>query len=381
MATPPAQAGSRARRSSLFPFADGRPFVRILLWVVVVVALLLLLVRFVGSPIATAVANRKLAELPGYQGEVDAVTLSLWRGTGSIENLVLREHDHRENDPPLLHVRHAQFHWAPDSIFRGKLGGRIDVVGLELTIVKQERVDDVGQAAAEVEEKAGAVAEKLDAWQSVLAEAFPMELASLEVKESRVRFLDTSYDPRVDVALDDLTVHATGLKNRRDGQELPAHVVLTGVTTGGGRLRAEVRADPVAELPRFDTQFELKQLSLPACNALLKAYADADVSRGEFEIFIEATAREGRYEGYAKPFFKDLDFSNPSDDDKNIAEKAKEAVVSAVANVLESNDDDKVATKAPFSGNFENNDVDIWTTVSTLMRNAFIEALREGFEG
>ncbi len=346
-----------------------------------VVALLLLLVRFVGSPIATAVANRKLAELPGYQGEVDAVTLSLWRGTGSIENLVLREHDHRENDPPLLHVRHAQFHWAPDSIFRGKLGGRIDVVGLELTIVKQERVDDVGQAAAEVEEKAGAVAEKLDAWQSVLAEAFPMELASLEVKESRVRFLDTSYDPRVDVALDDLTVHATGLKNRRDGQELPAHVVLTGVTTGGGRLRAEVRADPVAELPRFDTQFELKQLSLPACNALLKAYADADVSRGEFEIFIEATAREGRYEGYAKPFFKDLDFSNPSDDDKNIAEKAKEAVVSAVANVLESNDDDKVATKAPFSGNFENNDVDIWTTVSTLMRNAFIEALREGFEG
>ncbi len=381
MATPSAQSGAPSRRGPFPAMGGGSRFVRILLWVLLVAVVLLLLVRLVGSPIATSIANRKLAELPDYRGEVDSVTLSLWRGTASIENLRLHERDAREDDPPLLHVRHAQFHWAPDSLFRGRLGGRIDVVGLELTIVKHERVEDLSKAADEVEDKASDVAEKLDAWQSVLADAFPLELASLDVTESRVRFLDTSYDPRVDIALENLTVRATGLKNRHAGEELPAHVVLSGVTTGGGQLRAEIRADPVAELPRFETQFELKQLSLPACNALLKAYADADVSRGEFEIFIEATAREGRYEGYVKPFFKDLDFTNPSDADKNIAEKAKEAVVSAVANVLKSDDEDKVATKAPFSGNFENNEVDLWTTIGTLLRNAFVEALREGFEG
>jgi hypothetical protein len=49
--------------------------------------------------------------------------------------------------------------------------------------------------------------------------------------------------------------------------------------------------------------------------------------------------------------------------------------------VLKNDEKDQVATKAPFSGTFNQNDVDVWTTVEFLLRNAFVQALREGFEG
>jgi hypothetical protein len=52
-----------------------------------------------------------------------------------------------------------------------------------------------------------------------------------------------------------------------------------------------------------------------------------------------------------------------------------------VTSLMENKDQDQVATKAPFSGNFADNDVDVWTAVVNLMRNAFVQALRSGFEG
>ena len=60
--------------------------------------------------------------------------------------------------------------------------------------------------------------------------------------------------------------------------------------------------------------------------------------------------------------------------------RLKEKVVSAVATVFENANEEQVATKAPFSGNFANNELDIWTTIVNLIRNAFVQAIRGGLE-
>jgi hypothetical protein len=142
-----------------------------------------------------------------------------------------------------------------------------------------------------------------------------------------------------------------------------------------------VQVDPLARQPRFTARFELRDLKLPPLNSFLLAYANADVSRGTFEVYMEATARDGAYNGYVKPLFHDLDFRNASDRDKNVAQRFAEKVVSTVTAALKNDDKQQVATKAPFSGNFADNDVDIWTTIAELFRNAFVQALRGGFEG
>ena len=142
-----------------------------------------------------------------------------------------------------------------------------------------------------------------------------------------------------------------------------------------------MRLNPIARQPLFALNFEVRELQLPPLNSFLLAYANADVSKGTFELYSEINAKDGAYDGYVKPLLHDLDFKTASDEDKNFADRVKETVVSAVSSVFKNDEQDQVATKAPFAGNFADNDLDIWTTIVNLLRNAFVQAIRGGLEG
>lgn len=350
--------------------------------VLVVVATLLLLVRFVGSPVAKSIVNGKLADLPGFVGRADGVTLAFWRGAIDLENFVLYERGH-ENDVPIVHIRHASLRVAPSALISGKLGGSAVVDGAEITIIKRhdipEEEKEPDEIAAELQEKK----RQVQRWQDVFRESLPMELTKLEVLNTRVRYVDRSTEPHADIGVENLHIVATDLQNRpkANGDPLPAKVHITATTTGNGKLESEIAVNPIAEQPTFNASFGLSGVDLKAANNFLRGYVNADVSRGTFEVFTEIEAKEGGYNGYVKPMFHDLDFRTANDDEKNIAERVKEKVVSAVASVLENEQKEQVATRAPFSGTFAQNDVDIWTTIGTLFRNAFVQALRGGFEG
>src|SRR5215216_251801 len=100
---------SYADRSQFFPETGWK---RTLCITLVVVVGLLLAVILVGSPIAKAVVNRKLASLPTYVGHVGAVKLQLWRGGVKVDNFVLSERDH-QGDIPLVRTKSAvlAFSW------------------------------------------------------------------------------------------------------------------------------------------------------------------------------------------------------------------------------------------------------------------------------
>ena len=372
---------SYAHRSHFFPQTGWKRVVGITL---VVIVGLILVVMLVGSPIAKAVVNRKLAGLPSYVGHVDAVKLQLWRGGVEVNNFVLVEREH-QGDIPLVRMKTAALAFSWGTLFRGKLGGNATIESPQVTIVKRENASPQDQEKTKEEQKQKVEAAKAEVrrWQDVLAEAFPMEISEFEIRNGAVRFIDRTHMPEVDIALESMHLVAYGLGNRPEPKEgeMPAKVELQGITTGNGKLKVSAQADPLAREPRFTTNFELRELDLPAFNSFLLAYTDADVSRGTFEFFMEVNAANGAYEGYTKPFFKDLDFRNPSDKDKNVAQKVKEKVISAVSSVLKNDEEKKVATKAPFAGNFEDTQVDVWTTIVNLLRNAFVQGLRGGFEG
>jgi len=344
-----------------------------------VVIAVLALIQLVGSPIVKSVLNRKLADLPGYSGNIEDANVALWRGSVELKDFFLRERGH-EQDPPLLHVKKASMTFAPGALLRGKLGGTAMIDGVQLNIIKRERLpeDAVEKAKNEIEE----AKERVQRWQEVLRESFPVTLARLEVKNARFQFVDLTYAPNVEVDIRDLSIVASDLQNRpkANGDPMPAKVSVTGLMTGNGKINMSLQLDPIARQPHFALNFELTGLQLPPLNSFLQAYVDADVSRGSFELFSEINAEGGAYDGYLKPMFHELDFRTASDRDKNFGEVLKEKVVSALASVLENKEKDQVATKAPFAGNFSDNDVDIWTTIANLLRNAFVQALRGGFE-
>src|SRR4051812_44528792 len=310
---------------------------RVLLVTFSIIFGLVLLVLLAGSPIAKAVINRKLAALPTYTGRVDTVKLQLWRGGAEIENFVLRERNHTD-DVPVVQTKRASLALSWSALFRGKVGGKVHIDAPQVTITKREVTPPKSkeQKKEEKKEKAEIAKAEMSRWQDVLAQAFPMEISDFEIRDGVIRFIDRTRQPEVDLILEKMHVVASGLTNRPEAAQgpLPAKVEVDGVTTGNGKLKVTAQADPLAKQPRFTTSFELTQLELPAMNGFLLAYTDADVSRGVFELFTEVNAANGSYEGYIKPLFQDLDFKNPSDKDKNVAQRVKEKVVSAVASVL-----------------------------------------------
>ncbi|MEO7599583.1 MAG: DUF748 domain-containing protein [Opitutus sp.] len=356
----------------------GHPAKRRWLIALGVIVGVLLLVQLVASPIATSIVNRKLTRLPGFAGHADSIKIALWRGAVELKEFNLSEIGF-EGDAPLVHIKKATMKVAPSALFRAKLGGSALVDGLDINIIKRGPAPAPEEAKNKVEE----VKEKVQHWQDVLRNAFPVTLTRLEVKNSQFKFIDRSHQPNVDVGIHNLHIVATDLQNRpkENGDPLPSRVDVTGVTTGEGQLKVGLRLDPIAKQPRFAMNLEVVDQQLPPLNSFLLAYTDADVSRGTFEVFSEINAQNGAYDGYIKPMMHDLDFRNPSDKDKSLGKQIKEKVVSAVTSLLKNDDNQQVATRAPFAGNFADNQVDIWTTVVNLLRNAFVQAIRGGLEG
>lgn len=345
---------------------------RILGYAAAVLLVLLLLVRFIGSPWVTSVVNRKLAALPEYTGHVDSVQLALWRGTVSGHGFRLLSRDH-EDDGPVVSVRQASLSIALLPLFRGKVGGRGTVDGIDVVIVA-----DPPPAKDDKKPKAGPPIRK---WQAILQQAFPMEITRFEIEHARIKFSDPSAQPAAEMLIDDFHLVATNFSNRpKPHEDLPAHITVTARVGESGRLTSEIHANPAADQPHFTANLEVKNLELLPIHDFLAKYALIDVSQGTFEMYTEITAADGHYDGYLKPFFKDLKFKAVPDPSKSLMQRAATKIAAATQNLLK-NDKGQVATKAPFKGDFEANKVEVWVTIENLLRNAFVQSLLEGLEG
>lgn len=334
-----------------------------------IIVAILLGVRLLASPWVTSIVNRKLAALPQYTGRVESVQIALWRGTIAATNFQLLSRG-KESDGPVVKVRHATLTIAWMPLFKGKLGGHGGVDGIEVMIVNESGVDDSDKNEPPVRQ-----------WQNVLRDAFPIEITRFEIKDARIAFADRSTHPAAKMEVDEFHLVATNFSNRPEaGEALPARITVEARVGGTGRLKVDVRADPAETQPHFVATMEIKDLQLVPIHDFLVKNALIDVSRGAFEVYTEINAADGHYEGYIKPFFKDLEFKAVSDPSKNMIQRAAAKVVSAAQDLLK-NENDQVATKAPFKGDFQNNQVDLWTTIENLLRNAFVQSLREGLEG
>ncbi len=345
---------------------------RAVAWTAGVVLALVMVLPVVLSPVATSVVNRRLATLPGYQAQVGAVRIAPWKLAVEIDDLIVRERK-PESDGPLVKVGHGTVTFLLSALMRGQLLVEGSIRDTEFLIYNAP--------PAKKAKKAEPAKEPVARWQRELQERFDVAISRFEITRTTVRFVDRSTPGNPELTMADVHLVATNLKARADaGKELPARVEVTGRFPGGGILRGEAALAPLADHPRFTTALEVKDLALLPLREFLQAYAGVDVRRGTFEVFIEAEAQDGRYAGYVKPFFRDLEFKALPDPDKGLIRNSATLVASAVTDLLK-NEEQKIATKAPFQGEFGNTDVDLWETIQNLLQNAFVQSIREGFEG
>jgi hypothetical protein len=201
------------------------------------------------------------------------------------------------------------------------------------------------------------------------------------VHRGTVHYRDFHSNPKVDVALQDVEGSATNLTNRTTpGDERPAGLHILAVPPGGGSFRLAGTLAPLAAQPTFSLDATLEGVGLPALNDMLRAYANVDAEGGTFSAYAELAAADGAFEGYVKPLMKDIQVARWRDDE-SLARKVWEGIVQFTAKVLENPDEQRVATRIPLKGRFEQPQPDLWATIGGLLRNAFVQALLPGIEG
>ncbi len=338
-------------------------------WGVIVLAALLGAARLAAPFVIRHGINQRLGRIDGYHGGVADVDLQLWRGAYRIDQLELQRRvgDHLE---PFLEAREIDFSLAWRELVRGRVLSDIKTRDVTLTFVPAP--EDV--SAAPVDEPP---------WQDVIADLFPIEITHFAADRGSIRLQNPFSDPPVDLSFEGLSVVATGLRNRPDeeGTELPAVITATGTTVGGGRVRLDVAADPLARQPRFELQLKVDDVHLPALNDYLMAHANVDVSRGQFSLVAEMSAKDGAFEGYVKPFFDEVSFADLPGQEKPVVKKVWQTLVSALVTLVKNKPRDQLATRIPFSGEVGDPDVGFWATVANLLRHGFVQALSERLEG
>lgn len=337
---------------------------------VAVVAAILVAARLALPHVVKRMVNDRLDRVPGYTGHVNDIDLHLWRGAYSLHGFRINRQDGGVTEPFFL-ARTIEFSLAWRELWHRKVVSDIVIDRGQLNFVQ-------GPTEAETQTD-------LDQrWQDLIQDIFPIDITHLEITDGTLRYVNNARDPRVNVFVTHMRATATGLRNRageRESGEFPARITIEGDSLGAGKLNLVLRAEPLAAEPHFHLSLKLDQVNLPALNESLMAYANVDVSQGTFRLVGEMAAKDGGFQGYVKPFFEDLDFSNVEDKEKGIGAQIWERLVAAFAWVVKDKSRDQVATRVPFEGKFGDAKVGLLATIANLFRHGFIQAFNPTVEG
>ncbi len=212
----------------------------------------------------------------------------------------------------------------------------------------------------------------------VLNDLIPININSFTTNNGEIHYLDETASPNVDVFLENLTINATNLGNvKQEGSALPASIVMSGNTIGGGVLSGSVDLNILKSNPDFDADVEIDKVNLTALNEFSEAYGNFTFEQGEFYISSEVAMKDGVFEGYLKPILENVKILDIQNEDTSLLRKAWEGVVSATVKVFTNPKTKRFATEIPFQGDTNQTDVKLFPTIFNVLKNAFVEAFEK----
>lgn len=217
---------------------------------------------------------------------------------------------------------------------------------------------------------------KLYQIRKLLAQIIPFQVESFEIYNGRITY-KTPNEP-IEFELSSVDFELKQLTNE---ESTNAVAKLSAVSTGQGKIDANLEFDPDARNLEFDLDAQLRNLKLKSLNPIFKKFASLDVAGGEISVFIEASAKDKKFEAYVKPLIKDLDILSDEDlKDENLFGLLWEGIAGLIGNILENHSEDQLGAKIKFEGNLDQPDADIWQAIESILTNAFVKALAPQLE-
>jgi uncharacterized protein DUF748 len=339
-------------------------------WLIAVGAIVVLLV---GARLALPYAvkdyvNDKLAALDSYEGRVGDIDIHLWRGAYSIDGI---EIDKKGGARPVPFFKSAKIDLSVEwrSLWHGSIVSEATFLAPELNLV---------QAAS----KEGSQLGSEEHWNRRLEELFPFRFNTIEVVDGTVRFLAPGISTKDAITARNVDGQVTNLTNVvESGKEAFADFSITADVLDGAPAKVAGSVDAFAPSPTFDVNMEVKKVKLPKVNPWLREYIKADAEAGDFELYMELAAADNKFTGYAKPILQNVDIYRSGEPEQNPLKRVWEGFLDFAANVLENPDADQVAARIPFKGTIENPETNLFATIASVLRNAFVSAFARSLEG
>lgn len=332
-------------------------------WIIVIsIIVLLIIIRLILPSIILHYANKSLASLDNYYGHIEDIDIALIRGAYRVDSIFINQVDSatKEQTPFFsTDVIDLSIEWS--AILKGRIVGKIIFENPALVFTKDK-----------VEPKE--VQKDTSDFRKVLKDLMPLKVNRFEVINGTLAYKDETSKPKVDIKMDRIHIVALNFSSVEDTSLLPA-TVTANAHVYKGEFDLKMQIDPLADDPTFDLNAELKDTSLPEFNEFFKAYADLDVNKGTFGLYTEIAAKDRKFTGYVKPVINDLDVLGPEDKKDTFLKKAWEGIAGSVGKLLENPKKDQVAAKVPIEGQFDETTIGTWYAISTVLNNAFIQAL------
>lgn len=340
-------------------------------WTLGAIVLLLVLGRLALPWFVQDYVNRTLDKTPLYDGRVGDVSLHLWRGAYSIQDV--RVSKVTGNVPvPLFSARKVDFSIQWKALLNGRVVGRIVMEQPELNFVDAESEGQTQTGAG-------------GPWLQIIQDLFPFKINSTVVRDGEVHFRVYQAEKPVDVYLSKVQATIDNLGNIRDETDpLISTVVVNALAMDQAEFEYRMTLDPFSYRPTFRMAVRLLGLDVTRINDLARVYGKFDFENGWLDLVVEAEAREGQLTGYVKPLFRDLQvFSLVKDArEQNVLLLFWEALVGFATTVFKNHPRDQFGTLIPFTGDLtDSTSADLLATIGNILRNAFVRAYLPSLEG
>ncbi|WP_199610522.1 DUF748 domain-containing protein [Flocculibacter collagenilyticus] len=343
---------------------------KLLMWLVVV-GLILIALRIALPPTIKWYINDTLNKAEDYTGSVGNVGLSLWRGAYQIDNVVLKKKE-GDIEHPFFEVKHLEFSLLWSALIDGAVVGTVLLEQPTINFVDAEKEEDKQTGTSEN-------------WLMLAQQLFPLRIDKLQINQGKIQFHNEDAKPEIHAALTDVNATLLNLVNSREvAKELNASLNATGKTQETGTLTIEASLNPNTPKPTFDVNMVVESVALSNFENIFNHYAPFDLEAGILDMAIELASDDGELLGYIKPVLKDVEVftwkGDVIEDKDGLLSILAEMFSGGIAELLENQSEDQIATKIPLSGSFDELEVGSWQAFIGVLRNAFVEAIKAKLE-
>jgi hypothetical protein len=347
--------------------SNGRSWRRAL-WVALSIAPFLVAARVALPYIMKNQINQQLANLRGYDGHIEDLDVALWRGAYRIEGVKIVKTGVK-SPTDFFDGDRIDFSVEWKSLLHGKFVAECEIFNPRLNLVRAES-DAQSQLGQGVN------------WPGELEQTFPFRFNTVRMHQGTITFRAPGIRAEDSLEASNVNGEITNMTNVIPaGKEAFTQFQGTATVLETGSAAVSGSANPWAATPTFDLNVTVKNVQLPKVNPWLREYIKADAEKGDFELYTELAAADGKFKGYAKPIMRDVDIYRSGEPESNPFKRLWEGLVDFAAHVFEDKDTGQVAARIPFSGTIKNPKAGLLETIVSVMHNAFVSAFARSLEG